>query len=577
MPQGSESPGYRAFARRGFSLFFASLTGSFALVKAVSKGILWSLGSVVALAAAGLVALNLYLQSPTAQSQIQEAIGDALGTPIQITNTHLTPWSDLRINGIRVPATDGSSGPFAEAPSFTASYRLLPLFSKQLVVTRMTLDAPKLAWRQDSEGRWVWPGAAKEIEPIEPIEPKEKKKKKRRGEHLEGQSKSGFEVLIEDLQVRHGTVDLQDAQGHSILTATDVTIDFSRLAAHDISGTLTIGKLSWSALQFEEMTTPFRMAEGMLDLPEIESQLAGGQVRGSFQMQTELDGLPMEMKLSLQGVDLSKIAADAGWSDGSVSGRLRGAIDLKGSAKQFARAEGRGRLELERGHFQQLEIFQTIGQVLAIDELTNLRLSEATADFRIADEKAFIEPLTLATPDLRLTGKGVARFDGKLSLDARLAVSEKLAKRLPGFVRDSFSEADGEKMRGIDFKVGGKITGPKTDLAEKLVGKKVGQEVQDLLSGLFGVKKKKEEKKKDEEKKDEKKKDDRKDQPREKKRKDEEKPEKATAPHANETVPAPQPTVPSSTDLAAPAPTPPAPALPPPPASAPSPAPASVP
>lgn len=543
-------------------------------MKAVSKGILWSLGALVALAIAGLVALNLYLQSPTAQAQIQEAIGDALGTPIEITNTHLTPWSDLRINGIRVPAAEGSSGTFAEAPSFTAKYRLLPLFSKQLVVTRMTLDAPKLAWRQNSEGRWVWPGSQKEEDPSEPREPKAKKKKKRRGERLEGKSKSGFEVLIEGLEVQNGTVDLQDAEGRPILTASEVNIDFSRLAAHDISGTLRIGKLAWSALRFEEMTTPFQIAEGTLDLSEIESQLAGGQVRGSFQMQIEDEELPMEMKLSLEGVDLNKIAAEAGWSDGSVSGRLRGSVDLKGSAKKIARAEGRGRLELEHGHFQQLEIFQTIGQVLAIDELTNLQLSEATADFRIADEKAFIEPLTLATPDLRLTGKGVARFDSKLSLDARLAVSEKLAKRLPGFVRDSFSDADAEKMRAIDFKVGGKITGPKTDLAEKLVGKKVGQEVQDLLSGLFGVKKKKEEKK--DEKKDEKKKDDRKDKAQEEKKKDAEKTDKEPEPAVGENAPAP-PGSPGASPSSNSTPTP-APASPPPaPASAPVPPPAASP
>ena len=518
-------------------------------MKAVSKGILWSVGSLVALALAGLVALNLYLQSPAAQAHIQEAIGDALGTPIEITNTHLTPWSDLRINGISLPASDESAGAFAQAPSFTASYRLLPLLSKQLVITRMTLDAQKIAWRQNPEGRWVWPRQEKEADPGEtaPDDPTAKQKKKKRGERLQGESKSGFEVLIEDLQVLNGTIALQDAEGRPLLTATEVNIDFSRLAAHDISGVLSIGTLAWSALRFEEMTTPFRLAEGTLDLPEIQSRLADGEVRASFQMQTESAQLPIEIKLSLLGVDLSRIAAQAGWSDGSIAGRLLGSVDLKGSGKQIARAEGRGRLELERGHFQQLEIFQTIGQVLAIDELTNLRLSEATVDFRIADEKAFIEPLTLATPDLRLTGKGIARFDSKLSLEARLAVSEPLAKRLPGFVRDSFSEADGNRMRAIDFKVGGKITGPKTDLAEKLVGKKVGQEVQDLLSGLFGVKKKKDEKKKDRDKDGEKKKDERKDEPGEEEKPNRAKsdsssrpdPDKAPSPSTGTTLPAP--------------------------------------
>ena len=175
-------------------------------MNALSKGILWTVGGLVALVLLAFLGLNLYLKSPGTQAQIQDAVGDALGTPIEITSTSITPWSDLRINGIRLPGAAEGEASIGEAPGFTASYRLLPLFGKKLVVTAMTLETPKVVWRQNAEGRWVWPPGKKE-------KPERTGKKKRKGERLEGESESGFQVLIDGLKVQQGTLDLQDVTG----------------------------------------------------------------------------------------------------------------------------------------------------------------------------------------------------------------------------------------------------------------------------------------------------------------------------------------------------------------------------
>lgn len=471
-------------------------------MNALSKGILWVVGALVVLGIIASLGLNLYLKSPATQAQIEDAIGDALGMPIEITSTSLAPWSDLRINGIRIPGPEGSGTSIGEAPSFTARYRLLPLFSKELVITSMTLDTPKLAWRQNGQGRWAWPPAKKEKEE------RKEKKKKRKGEQLEGESTSGFQVLIDGLKVEQGTLELQDVNGVPVAIATGVNLDFTRLAAHDMSGTLAIEKITWGTLVFEQVTSPFRVTEEGFELPELAAQLASGDVRGSVKLEGSAPDALLTGKLTLARVDLAKLAAQTGWTNGTVSGALHGQVEMRGPSADLAQATGRGHLELERGQFRQNELFQTIGEVLAIDELVNLRLASATADFRIADEKVFIEPLTLVTSDLRVTAKGNVHFDKKINLAARLAVSETVSKRLPGFIRESFSAADSERVRAIDFNVSGRTNKPKTDLAEQLVGRKVGEEVQDLLSGLFGVKKKKndsKEEKKDSERKEEKK------------------------------------------------------------------------
>ena len=123
-------------------------------MKKVSKAILIGLAVVLVLVVALVVGLNLYIQSPGAQARIQEELSKALRLPLKITNTSVTPWSDLRITGISIPNGDAN---FLEATSFSARYRLLPLLDGKLIITEMRVENPKVVWQQNAEGKWKLP------------------------------------------------------------------------------------------------------------------------------------------------------------------------------------------------------------------------------------------------------------------------------------------------------------------------------------------------------------------------------------------------------------------------------------
>ena len=75
-----------------------------------------------------------------------------------------------------------------------------------------------------------------------------------------------------------------------------------------------------------------------------------------------------------------------------------------------------------------------------------------------------------------------------------LSIADTLARRLPEFSLQNFQKAtDGQYS--LQFKISGTNDRPKTDLAEKLIGGSVKEKVEDLLSGFFGTKPKKEDKK----------------------------------------------------------------------------------
>jgi hypothetical protein len=176
-------------------------------------------------------------------------------------------------------------------------------------------------------------------------------------------------------------------------------------------------------------------------------------------------------------------------------------MDVTGNTNKIARLEGPGQLKIENGRLQKLELFEALAQVLSFPELANLQPRLTTAEFKLRDERAFIDSLVLDTGNLKITSKGEARFDGKLKLDSQLGVTERTYRSLPDFTARNFTRQD-DGQYTLDFKITGKTNSPKTDLAEKLIGGSLKDKVEDLLGGLFGTKKDKiDEKPKDKKKK----------------------------------------------------------------------------
>ena len=467
-------------------------------MKPVSKAILIGVAALIGLAGVLLLALNLYLQSPGTQARIQQELSEALKLPLVITNTTIAPWSDLRINGITVPAETGN---FLEASSFTARFQLLPLLRKRLIIYDMRFENPHIHWVQNEKGKWVMPRLAKAPREASEDDPPESEKPKAGGK------KNDFEVVLDGFKVHRGSIEFIDNDGKRVAHFTDVDLDYTVISEERLEGVARIGRVNYAdALFFENVRAPFAYREMEFSLPHIEGTLGGGHVTGSFRLQPAEAKSPFEARLELAGVDLAQITTAAGWASGRASGTLAGTIALHGPGRQMKKAEGEGRLTLTNGVIRQMDLLQTLGEVLQFEELILLRLKNASADFHVGDEKVHIDQLLLESPDLKLTATGTARFNRKLELDARLAVDETMLKRRAPFVRNLFASTDEAGQHAIDFKVAGTYDRPTTDLAEKLLGKTLGDQFENVVSRLFGLGKKKDDEKKKEEKKKKKKK-----------------------------------------------------------------------
>lgn len=483
-------------------------------VKKLSKAILLALGALLILVVFGLFCVNLYLQSPRTQVQIQMQLSRALRMPLKITNTSLSPWSGVRVSGITIPNGDTN---FLEAGSFSADYRMLPLLAGRLVIPEMSVERAKVVWRQDAEGKWRLP--ALETAPV-----------------VQGESETaapatktegGFKVVVERFVVKNGAVDLVDKDGQHTAVFTDVNMSYTTLTEEKVEGTAVIGRVVWAeTLALENVRTPFKYAAGELSLPELTATLGGGPVRGSFRAQPDAPKSPFQTAFTFEDANLDKVATAAGWKAGQAGGVVTGKLELHGDMTRAERAEGAGQFQLRDGQLKQLEFFQTIGQALNIRELSDLRLKDAHGDFRVGNERVTFDQLTLSALNLELGAKGYVRFDKRVSLEAELGVDEGLVKQLPDLVRESFATAD-DGRRTIAFTITGTTEKLRTNLLDRLIGQKINQQFDSVLSSIFGGGKKDDDKKKKEEE----------ERKKEEKKKKKEKAEAAKAPGTPASVP----------------------------------------
>jgi len=152
---------------------------------------------------------------------------------------------------------------------------------------------------------------------------------------------------------------------------------------------------------------------------------------------------------------------------------------------------GHGEIVLREGKLQQYSLLVALGQILQIDELMQLQLEQAEVKYHISPGIVTIDELLLRSPNIRLTATGTINFHGKLQLDSKLALNDKVRRQLFAPIRENFQPLqDQPGYAAVDFKVSGSVDRPKTDLMDKLVGRDL-RDLGGVISSLFGHAKKK--------------------------------------------------------------------------------------
>ncbi len=436
--------------------------------------------------------MNLYVQSRGTQARIEQEIRRHFGTDAHIARVSVTPWGGLKLSGITIPQTNPpDSGNFLEAQTLGLQLRFLSLLSPQPVVTQIGLIEPNVTWKQNPEGKWKLPGSREpQVSPAEeynappenesgppapestvaptPEAPMEAKPATSPAVKV---SRRGLTAEIHHLNIQHGNFRFVDRSGKLIAAFEDVGMNSLMRDPTSLRGRATVERISLRDRVFvQKLITPIRYDAGEVDLSQISAHLGDGELRGHLSLQSQTQDSPFTVEAAFKNVEAGRLITDAGGPAGILQGKLEGNFQATGKTADANALTGSGDIALHDGQLRQYPLLVAVGQILQIEELTQLRLDQAAAKYHIAPGVVTVDQLDLRSTNVHLSATGTIGFSGKLHLDSKLSVNESLYGRLYKPIRVNFQPTDEPGFYGVDFQITGTIDRPKNNLLEKAVG-----------------------------------------------------------------------------------------------------------
>ena len=470
---------------------------------------LWVLGAAVIFAGVVLIGVNLYVQSQGMHNRIQQELSQRLNTPLRLRQISVTPWSGLKLNGITIPqAQGGIGGDFLQAQSFQLRVQFWSLFRDRLVIRQVSLIKPEVVWAQNAAGKWRLPAPPPEktvaSPPPAPVVPPPAQSfaaspaqpgvsaapiPANSPNEMAATEASGqpFTPEVRRVNLTGGNFTFLDSAGRMVAKFIGLDFDSSFRTATAIKGSASVEKISLRDKFFiEKLQSPLHYDPAALVFSNISAHAAGGELTGRYEMQLLAEDSPFTATVKFRDLDAEKLMTNAGGPAGMIQGRVEGFLDAAGKTADSNALTGKGEIILRDGKVQQYSLLVALGQILQIDELTQLHLEQAQVNYRISPGIITIDQLLLRSPNIRLSATGTISFAGKLHLESQLALNDKIRRQLFAPIRENFRPInDPAGYAAVDFKVSGTVDRPKTNLMDKVVGHDL-RDLGGVISSLFG-------------------------------------------------------------------------------------------
>jgi AsmA-like C-terminal region/AsmA family len=483
-------------------------------VKKLRRIALLALVGMVALGTTVLLGVNMYVQSKGIQAKIQQELSQRLGAPLNIRQMSVTPWGGLELSGITIAQNSyAAPGHFLEARTFRLRVRFLSLFSRRLVIKEVSLVNPNIVWPQDAEGKWRLPSAREEKVHASQLETDHAQPRASAAATADTSSAAQIgtalpnvgapiqetphdkvaerppdrpEVVgpeIQQVSIKNGNFSFLDRQRGLLGKFTGVDFRTNIRNGLAFRGDAKVTRISFRDHFFlEQLQSALRYEPDVLELSSISAHAGGGEITGYFAMQPEAEDSPFTARVRFQDVLADQIVTDAGGPKGIVQGKLEGSFEVSGKTADPDALLGRGEISLHEGRVQQYSLLILVGQILQVEELRELHLDQAAAKYHLSPRLITIDELILRTPNIRLSALGTITFDGNLKLDSQLAINDKIRGQLFKPIRQNFQPSNEPGYYALDFKVGGTIDRPSTNLVDRLVG----HDLSNMINSLFG-------------------------------------------------------------------------------------------
>lgn len=437
------------------------------------------LAAVAVLFALGLLAINLYLQSPGTRQKICNVLSRSAGLPVSVFRISYGPWSGVVLDEVTVREPAGST-PLFRVGSIKARFNYLKLLQrkpviKQLILQGVDVSVP-LAMLTAGEGhpaidlpppRPSAAGAGPSPLPFPAAPPVTT------GAASRNRFPVASSVRVQRVKLTRGTIRLFSRDGTVAATIRDLEI-FARLQRGVYTGRMLAASASMinNTLVCADLASSLLASAERVELPALQARLWGGLLNASVQIGVNSPPYRYDLRLDVSGVKVSDIATHAGGALDQAHGVLQGKLDLHGAAGDAAFNSGEGQMELMAGYFEQYPLLQEIGRWTQIDELQRLQFQEARSHFRVAGTSLYIDEIRLLSRNCDVWLWGQIDAAQKLDLNGRLTINQFLSQKVPNELEENFVTNPDNHTRFLDFRITGTLTHPQTDLLDRMIGDK---------------------------------------------------------------------------------------------------------
>jgi hypothetical protein len=463
-------------------------------VRYFAKPILIACVSIVILFSLSILVINIYLQSEQVHTKLQDAASHIAGSPVKVDHAYYTPWAGLHISGISMPCPGNSKVPLLTVPNINVRFSIISLLKVKPIVKSVYISSPSVAWtlaaspqvppNASAIAAMALPAAGLSVANSTPT--------------LPNPINTVFRipsVIVESIRVHNGRVLFYKPDGSIAGTLENIKAQCALGPERDLIGDFRIGSAKWqNALQLEKITGRFFADRDHLLISQVHGLWAEGTVdAGLFADISDDHGF--DGWATVEHVSLKKLAELAGMNGSGKKGDLFANALLKGTAGHPETFEGSANASLLDARVEPIDVIKQIGELFRIEELRMVDLKTAETELAIHGGEITIEKLVFASDNIVLDALGKSTLDGQLALDARFHVSDKIRSQTRGLVGKNFQPSDQEGFVYMPFKVGGTFSHPKTDLLDKLVGTRIGQDIGGFLKNLLGPPQKQKKKK----------------------------------------------------------------------------------
>ena len=481
-------------------------------MRPIAKPILTIAAILIAGVLSACLILNAYLTLPATRNQIESGIGDSLGMPVTIGSIFALPWpvGTIRIGNIKGGRAGDPRGFSARSiilrPDFTE------LLHGRIVASGVELKSPslRLSTRQpiavmatssaakpgNFGGSFTTPSTPREITPptqgIAPPTTESAPAQNALSVAAAPEGETPPPLPLRSIRIEGGDFSYLDDKGSPILTLKGLTMR-GALNGENWKGSLNAPSIViGSSLIFRNLhaalTGPANLSQ--LDLSPCTASFGGGSLSGTASLTSLRESPSFSLTLHLSDGRLEKLLSDASLGTSSAQGRVTGDLRLTGTAGKGSTMNGEGNLLCKEVTVEPVSFLKQIGQLLNIEELKLLRLSEGKCLFRVDQGRFVVDDLFLRSENLILAAKGPLDSTGQLNLESRLLFNENLTRRLGGLLGNKLTPAPEQGYTQIAFRVSGPAMNPRTDLLERLTGIRIGGDLGGLgglIQGLFGA------------------------------------------------------------------------------------------